>query len=103
MRDALLASRVRDFGDLLHAEWETKQRLSPKIGTQHLDEIYAAARQAGATGGKAAGAGGGGFMLLFCPFDRKHQVAQRLGEMGCVVSDLAFSREGVQTWTAPDE
>lgn len=103
MRDALLAHRVKDFGEMLHAEWDTKQRLSPKIGTQHLDEIYSAAREAGAIGGKAAGAGGGGFMLLFCPFDRKHRVAERLRGMGCVMSDIAFSRDGVQTWTTADD
>ena len=102
MRDALLAERLADFGELLHVEWQTKQRLSPKIGTQHLGELYAAARETGAIGGKAAGAGGGGFLLLCCPFDKKHRVAQRLQELGCTVSDLAFSREGVQTWTVPD-
>ncbi len=102
IRDALADGRVRDFADLLHEEWVTKQQLSPKIGTEHLGEIYRAARAEGAIGGKAAGAGGGGFMLLFCPFDRKHGVARRLQGLGCVVSDLAFSRDGVQTWTSPD-
>ena len=102
MRDALIAGKTQDFGELLHVEWEAKQQLSPKIGTHHLAEIYAAAREAGAVGGKAAGAGGGGFMLLFCPFDRKHSIAERVRDLGCVVSDLAFTQDGVQTWTVPD-
>lgn len=99
VRDALIAGELRDFGQLLHQEWETKQRLSDKIGTSHLSEIYGAARELGALGGKAVGAGGGGFMLLYCPFDRKHRIAQGLREMGCTVSDLAFSRGGVETWS----
>lgn len=42
-----------------------KRRLTSRITTPAIDEIYAAARQAGALGGKLLGAGGGGFMLLF--------------------------------------
>ncbi len=101
LRDALCAGALHDFGALLHAEWETKQRLSPKIGTGHLREIYEAARENGALGGKAVGAGGGGFMLLYCPFDRKHRIAEQLRSKGCTVSDLAFSTGGAQTWTVP--
>ena len=103
MRDALVAGQLSGFGELLHVEWETKQRLSPKIGTTHLAEIYQAARDLGALGGKAVGAGGGGFMLLYCPFDRKHKIGERLRERGCVVSDLAFSQDGVETWTVPGD
>jgi len=103
MRDALCAGRLRDFGKLLHAEWETKQQLSPKIGTVHLADIYAAALESGALGGKVAGAGGGGFMLLYCPFDRRHRIAERLRQEGCTVADLAFSNGGVETWTVSDD
>ncbi|MBI4502345.1 MAG: GHMP kinase [Gemmatimonadetes bacterium] len=103
MREALVAGQLSGFGELLHREWETKQRLSPKIGTTQLAELYGAARAAGASGGKAVGAGGGGFMLLYCPFDRKHQIAETLRKVGCTVSDLAFSAEGVQTWTVPGD
>lgn len=103
IRDALLAGKLADFGQLLHVEWETKQRLSPKIGTTQLSEVYSAARDLGALGGKAAGAGGGGFMLFYCPFDKKHRVAEGLRRLGCLVSDLAFSREGVETWTVASD
>ena len=91
------------FSAQLHAEWETKQQLSPKIGTAHLADIYAAALESGALGGKVAGAGGGGFMLLYCPFDRRHRIAERLRQEGCTVADLAFSNGGVETWTVSDD
>ena len=53
--------------------------------------------------GTMVGAGGGGFMLLYCPFDRKHGVAETLRAQGCAVSDLAFSTDGVETWTLPED
>jgi D-glycero-alpha-D-manno-heptose-7-phosphate kinase len=55
------------LGQLLHEAWEAKRSLSPMVSNRVTDEIYAAARGAGALGGKLTGAGGGGFMLLFAP------------------------------------
>lgn len=56
---------VAEFGKLLHETWKLKRSLTSKISTPEIDEIYSAARKAGALGGKLLGAGGGGFMLLF--------------------------------------
>jgi D-glycero-alpha-D-manno-heptose-7-phosphate kinase len=56
---------LTDFGALLHEAWMVKRRLTSRITTPAIDDIYAAAREAGAIGGKLLGAGGGGFMLLF--------------------------------------
>lgn len=55
------------FGHLLHEAWQTKRGLSSLVSNSQVDEAYAAAREAGALGGKLTGAGGGGFMLLFAP------------------------------------
>jgi D-glycero-alpha-D-manno-heptose-7-phosphate kinase len=54
-----------DFGRLLHEGWQLKRSLTDKISTPAVDGIYAAARDAGATGGKLLGAGGGGFIIFF--------------------------------------
>src|SRR6185503_5607669 len=71
---SILASPARDiaeFGRLLHEGWQIKRTLSDRVSTPLVDEIYEAARAAGAVGGKLLGAGGGGFMLLFVrPADR---------------------------------
>jgi D-glycero-alpha-D-manno-heptose-7-phosphate kinase len=56
---------LSDFGALLHEAWMVKRRLTSRITTRAIDDIYGAARGAGALGGKLLGAGGGGFMLLF--------------------------------------
>jgi D-glycero-alpha-D-manno-heptose-7-phosphate kinase len=59
------SSSITEWGTLLHESWKLKQSLSNKISTDSINQIYSAARSAGALGGKLLGAGGGGFMLLF--------------------------------------
>ena len=56
---------LKDFGKLLDESWQLKRGLSSQITNKDIDEIYTAAREAGALGGKLLGAGGGGFMLIF--------------------------------------
>jgi D-glycero-alpha-D-manno-heptose-7-phosphate kinase len=56
------------FGELMHEHWLAKKRLSPKITVGPMEQLYEALRsEFGVTGGKIAGAGGGGFMMLYCP------------------------------------
>jgi D-glycero-alpha-D-manno-heptose-7-phosphate kinase len=100
LKDALLQGRLGDFGELLDSAWQTKKLLSPRISNDHIDELYAQAREAGAIGGKVAGAGGGGYLLLYCGDDRKHAVAARMQELGASVSDFAFEGSGLRTWRA---
>jgi D-glycero-alpha-D-manno-heptose-7-phosphate kinase len=102
MRAALLARRLDDFGRLLDEEWQHKRRMSTRISSPELDELYATARAHGALGGKITGAGGGGYMLLYCRFDQKHDLAERLRGLGCEIHDFAFERYGLQSWWAPD-
>lgn len=54
-----------EFGYLLDQGWQYKKSLSDRVSTAQIDQIYEAAREAGALGGKLLGAGGGGFMLFF--------------------------------------
>jgi D-glycero-alpha-D-manno-heptose-7-phosphate kinase len=98
MKNALLQGRLDDFGDLLHQAWQTKKHLDRAITTPQIDEMYAEARRQGAIGGKILGAGGGGYLLLYCPFDRKHLVAAALEQLGGQVVDFGFDLRGLQTW-----
>jgi D-glycero-alpha-D-manno-heptose-7-phosphate kinase len=98
MKAHLLRKELDQFGALLHDEWLQKKRMSARISTPELDVVYDAAREAGASGGKITGAGGGGYMLLYCPGGTKHQVARKLSDMGCSVADLSFEPVGLQTW-----
>ena len=66
------------FGSLMHKSWELKKRLANQISNGSLDDIYDSARRAGAIGGKIAGAGGGGFILLYAPYERHQVIRQAL-------------------------
>lgn len=98
MKNALLSRQLDEFGDLLHSAWESKKSLSPKISNDTIDEMYEAARKSGALGGKITGAGGGGYMLLYCQFEKKHKVAEALRKLGALPTEFAFESRGLQTW-----
>lgn len=88
MLSALLKHDLRTFGSLLHEGWEAKKRVSSHISTPLIDEVYAIARANGALGGKIAGAGGGGFLLLFCEQNNQAKVRDAIAGMG--LKEMAF-------------
>lgn len=69
---------LEDFGKLLHEAWTLKRSLTDRISTTAIDDLYQAARSAGAIGGKLLGAGGGGFMLLFARPEQQPRVREHL-------------------------
>jgi D-glycero-alpha-D-manno-heptose-7-phosphate kinase len=76
--DHLHRGEVNAIGELLHESWLLKKQLASKISNSDVDDLYELARKAGATGGKIAGAGGGGFILLYCPPGRQEHLRQEL-------------------------
>lgn len=73
-RIALYNGMMDDIGDLLHESWMLKKQLAKGISNPIIEEAYQKAREAGALGGKVTGAGGGGFLLLYCPIEKKENV-----------------------------
>lgn len=71
---SLEAGQVEDLGYLLDESWQLKKQLASGVSNALIDELYAAARNAGALGGKITGAGGGGFLLLYCPPEKQDNV-----------------------------
>jgi D-glycero-alpha-D-manno-heptose-7-phosphate kinase len=98
MKKVLLASDLDHFGDMLHESWLHKKKMAKGISTPRIDELYEEARKAGALGGKITGAGGGGHLLLYCPFNKRHVVRERLHALGTSVTDFRFDPVGMQTW-----
>jgi D-glycero-alpha-D-manno-heptose-7-phosphate kinase len=98
MKKALLASDLDRFGEMLHEGWLQKKQMAKGITTPRIDELYEEARKAGAIGGKITGAGGGGHLLLYCPFNKRHLVRERLSALGTSVTDFRFDPVGMQTW-----
>ena len=91
--------RINDFGRLLHDAWEVKKAFSPYIAPPIVDEIYDLARQHGAWGGKITGAGGGGFMVFACPFDRRLELERVLTAAGVIMRPFSFTTHGVHAWS----
>lgn len=96
MRDALCHGDVDKVGPLMHESWEAKKRLSDGITNQAIDDAYCVACQAGAVGGKIAGAGGGGFMVLICPQHRQAAVEAAMHVKGLVRADFNFDFAGAR-------
>lgn len=98
LKNALLQARLDDFGLLLHEAWKNKKQMAKQITTSSIDALYQTATDNGAVGGKILGAGGGGYLLLFCEFDKKHIVAEKLEELGGQIVEFTFDYHGLQTW-----
>lgn len=92
LRDSILAGRWSEMGEILHENWMLKQSLASGITNPMITGIYDAARNAGATGGKLLGAGGGGFMLFYCPPDKQDRVRNALKNVRPF--DFRFEQEG---------
>jgi D-glycero-alpha-D-manno-heptose-7-phosphate kinase len=98
MKSALLRGKLNDFGELLGQAWHEKQRLSPMITTSRIQEAFDLALRHGAISGKVTGAGGGGYILFFCDFKKKHRVADALEQFGVTVEEFSFEPKGLTTW-----
>ena len=93
---ALKREDLDAFGDLLHQSWVQKRGVVSSISNDLIDQAYHAAREQGALGGKIAGAGGGGFMMLYCPAEKQASVTQCLQAMGLNRLDFQFDFDGPQ-------
>ncbi|HNW59790.1 MAG TPA: GHMP kinase [bacterium] len=98
MKNCLLRGELDDFGQLLHTAWLHKKNLDANISSTQIDLLYEIGREHGALGGKILGAGGGGFLLFYCPFDKKHHVAAALEKAGGEVVKFSFEPRGLQLW-----
>lgn len=94
MRNAVVGGNLDWFGKLLHAGWMIKKRVSSKISSPWIDQIYDEALKSGALGGKITGAGGGGFLLLYCERDRQEDVRTGLRPFGLKEMRFHFDSGG---------
>lgn len=96
MREALSAEDLDPFGQLLDLSWREKRSLSKKISTAAIDHYYHAAREAGALGGKIVGAGGGGFLLLYCTAHCQEAVRETMARCGLREMTFDFDFAGAR-------
>lgn len=96
IKKALETGEVDLFGNLLHEHWENKKRRSGKISNPSIDRWYEISRENGALGGKVIGAGGGGFLMLYCPAQEKSDVRNSLISEGLQEMAFDFDDEGTK-------
>src|SRR5215210_248355 len=99
MKEALLKGRLHEFGEILDFGFEQKRQMAANISNSNIDEIYLAAKKSGATGGKISGAGGGGFMIFYCPGNCRYNVIETLEKFGGQTKPYLFTKSGLNTWT----
>lgn len=93
IRDAILRGNLRRFGELLDAHWESKKRLSQGVSNPRIDAWYELAKSNGAIGGKISGAGGGGFLMLYCE-ENKARLREAMRAAGLRELKFRFDFEG---------
>jgi len=86
---------IDEFGDILHEHWLTKKGLSDGVSNSVIDEIYETARTNGALGGKVVGAGGGGFLMVYCP-KNKTKLIESLDKFGLRPMWFSFEYDGAK-------
>jgi len=100
LKQALLCAEFQRFGRLLHEAWVCKQGLDDGISTSIIADLYDIARKNGVIGGKLLGAGGGGFLLLYCPFRERQRILEAVTAAGGRPLDTQFEPDGLQVWRA---
>jgi D-glycero-alpha-D-manno-heptose-7-phosphate kinase len=99
MKEALLKGDLDHIGEILDFGWKYKKQMADEITNPLLDEIYKTARKNGASGGKISGAGGGGFMVFYCPGETRYKVIDALKKFGGESKRYDFTSGGLTTWT----
>ena len=98
MKEALLKGKLHEFGKILDYGFQQKRNMAANISNKNIEEIYDAAKNAGATGGKISGAGGGGFMIFYCPGNTRFAVTEALNKFGGEIKKYSFTKYGLTTW-----
>ena len=94
VQKCLESGDLAEFARLLDRSWRQKRRLAPGLSTSFIDESYALALEHGASGGKITGAGGGGFLMLYCLEDAQNAVTQVLENHGLKRMNFRFDQQG---------
>jgi len=100
MKEVLLRGKLNEIGHILDFGFEQKRKMAHNISNEAIENIYEAAKKSGATGGKISGAGGGGFMIFYCPGNTRYQVMETLNNFGGVIKTYQFTQNGLTTWTS---
>ena len=97
-KNALLTGDFKRISELMETYWRSKLETNPHVASPEILDAYDYALQNGATGAKISGAGGGGHMVLFTEFERRHELITALKEKEGRVVPFKFVKHGVDVW-----
>ncbi len=98
LRRELSDGKVDAVGPMLTQVWSLHKQLHPDVTNQRLEQLFATAMEAGATGGRVCGAGGGGTMVFFAAANREFAVRQALREAQARIFDCSIDTHGILRW-----
>jgi D-glycero-alpha-D-manno-heptose-7-phosphate kinase len=99
MKEALLKGDFKGFSACLLNSWVAKKNAASSISNSFLDELYQYAINNGADSAKISGAGGGGFMMIFCNPCKRIELIRALKKRDGLVLTPSFTEIGTQAWT----
>lgn len=99
MKECVLKGDFDGFAQCLLRGWEAKKMTSSVISNPEIERIYDLIMNNGGTGAKISGAGGGGFMMIFCDPIKRYDLIQKLREDNGQVFPVSFTERGSQAWT----
>jgi D-glycero-alpha-D-manno-heptose-7-phosphate kinase len=99
MKEHLLRGDLTAFARTLGRSWEAKKRMAKVISNAQIDEVFEAARRAGALSGKVSGAGGGGYIMFMIDPCKREEVTQALGVFSGGVHRFQFTSCGMERWS----
>ncbi len=94
VKKAIESGDLVEFGRLLGHSWQTKKNLAQGITNPRIDRLMDIAKKNGALGGKLTGAGGGGYMMLFCEKANQRPLTKALVAEGLSPLDFHFDKKG---------
>ncbi len=99
MKEALLTGNIHDVGRILDEGWQAKKRMAVGISNPEIDDMYQTAQKAGMSGGKISGAGGGGFMMMYCPNNKRYEVMEVMNKkFNGRFLPFQFTEKGLTSW-----
>jgi len=102
-KEAILRGNLREFGRLLGYGWESKKQMSDKISNPMIDGVYGRCVELGALGVKVSGAGGGGFMMIYCDGHSKYKIMEGLKGLAGELVKFQFVKDGAGAWPMQKE
>jgi D-glycero-alpha-D-manno-heptose-7-phosphate kinase len=99
MKEALLKGDFKSFAGCLRNGWFAKKNTAETVSNPFLDELYQYAMANGAEAAKISGAGGGGFMMIYCNPGNRMQLITALKKKDGIVLTPGFTEIGTQSWT----